>query len=192
MPREWSPLEARSDNMDSVQVLVRGIDNRANVSDSVTITAQAKFMKSAKMNLLMSFPTSSPEFSFQYSGSLSRMKLQALNPFVENAEQIRFKDGILQTATFDINVINGRASGWVRAVYKDLTLAAINKRTGSEKGVFDVIASFIANNIKMRTDNVPGAMKIGRVTYTRKRDDPFFRFVWLALRSGVADVVGFE
>ena len=176
---------------DSVQVLVRGIDNRADVSDSVTITAQAEFMKSAKMNLLMSFPTSSPEFSFQYSGSVSRMKLIALNSFAESAEQMRFKDGTLYSATFAINVINGRARGWVRAVYKDLTLAAINERTGSEKGVFDVIASFIANNIKMRTNNVPGAMKIGSVKYKRQRDDPFFRFVWFALRSGVADVVGF-
>ena len=64
-------------------------------------------MKSAQMNLLMSIPISSPEFSFQYSGSLSRMNLTALNPFVEIAEQIRFKSGVLQAATFDINVIDG-------------------------------------------------------------------------------------
>jgi hypothetical protein len=176
---------------DSMQVLVRGIDNRSAASDIVTITAKGEFLKSAEMNLLMTFPASTPEFTFQYSGSVSRMKLNALNSFVDPAEQIRFKAGILQTATFDVRVVDGRASGYVRAVYRNLTLAAINKRTGSEKGVLDVIASFIANNIKMRTDNVPGAMKIGGVNYKRQRDDPFFRFVWFALRSGLKDVVGF-
>jgi len=36
-----------------------------------------------------------------------------------------------------------------------------------------------------------GAMKTGAVKYTRQRDDPFLRFVWFSLRSGLGDVVGF-
>jgi len=79
-------------------------------------------------------------------------------------------------------------------VYNGLTLAVINRRTGSEEGILDVFASFVANNIKLRTSNTPdntGAMKIGKVAYSRRKDDPFFGFVWFALRSGVADVVGF-
>jgi hypothetical protein len=125
---------------------------------------------------------------------LSRMHLATLNPFVEIADETRFKTGILRTATFDINVIDGRAGGSVRAVYSNLTLAAINRRTGSEEGILDVFASFVANNIKLRTSNMPdnkGTMKIGNVAYARRRDDPFFGFVWFALRSGVKDVVGF-
>jgi hypothetical protein len=39
--------------------------------------------------------------------------------------------------------------------------------------------------------NKPGAIKISKRKYKQKRDDLFFRFVWLALRSGVGDVVGF-
>jgi len=107
---------------------------------------------------------------------------------------MRIKAGVLQTGSFDINVTAGHASGSVWAVYKDLTIAAINKRTGSEKGTFDVIASFVANNTRIRTNNMPGnsgSMKVGTVKYTRQRDDPFFRFAWFALRSGVGDVVGF-
>ena len=151
-------------------------------------------MKAGTMNVLMSIPVASPEFSFQYSGSLSRMDISALNPLLEPVEQMRIKAGVLEEATFEINVASGRASGNVRAVYRDLTLAAINKHTGSEKGFFDGITSFIANNFKIRGTNVPdksGSIKIGEVKYTRKRDDPFFQFAWFALRSGVGDVVGF-
>jgi hypothetical protein len=180
--------------LDSMQVSVLGIDNHGDASDTVVIRAEGEFMKSTEMNILMSIPISSPEFSFEYSGSVGRMDLSVLNSFLETAEQMRIKTGVLQLATFEINVASGRASGNVRALYKDLTLAAINKHTGSEKGIFDVIASFVANNTKIRTNNMPGnsgEMKIGKVKYTRHRDDPFFRFVWFSLRSGVGDVVGF-
>ena len=180
--------------LDSVQVLAEGIANHGDPGAASTIRAQGNFMKAGKMNMLMSIPVASPEFSFQCSGSLSRMDLSVLNSFLETAEQIRIKTGVLQTATFEIDVASGRASGNARAVYRDLILAAINKQTGSEKGFSDGIASFIANTFKIRGTNVmdkSGSIKIGEVKYTRKRDEFFLEFTWFALRSGVKDVVGF-
>lgn len=180
--------------IDSLQVLAKEITNQGGHAAALVIQAQGSVMKAGRMNVLMSIPVASPEFSFQYSGSLGGMDLRAFNSFLETAEQVRIKGGVLQAATFEVNVVSGHASGNVRAEYKDLTLAAINKRSGSEKGAFDVIASFVANNMKIRTNNMPGnsgAMKIGKVKYTRQRDDPFIRFAWFALRTGVRDVAGF-
>jgi hypothetical protein len=79
----------------------------------------------------------------------------------------------------------------LRGVYKDFSLAAINKKTGSEKGLSNSIKSIIANTFKIRRNNVPGSMKIGEVKYTRQPDDPFIQFVWFALRTAVRDVIGF-
>jgi hypothetical protein len=177
--------------MDSIRVSFRDIDNDGSLNKASEISVGGVFMKSAQLSVLMSLPLSSSAFSFKYSGLVSRMKLNALNPFLEIAEEMRFKAGVLESATFEVNVVNGRAAGNVRAVYRGLTLAAISKQTGSENGILDVIASFVANNIKMRTDNVPGAMKLGKIKYVRQRDDPFFRYVWFSLRSGLGDVVGF-
>jgi hypothetical protein len=179
---------------DSVEVLAEGLANYAHRDTALVIHAQGRFMKAGTMNMLMSFPVPLAAFSFQFSGSLSRMELSALNSFVEAAEQKRIKSGVVDAATFEINVALGRATGNVRAVYRDLTLAAINKHTGSEKGFVDGIASYIANTYKIRRTNVldkSGSIQIGKVKYLRQRDDPFFLFVWSALRSGVADVVGF-
>jgi len=125
---------------------------------------------------------------------VGRMDLRALNSFLEGAEQNRIKSGVLQGATFEITVASGHASGNVRAVYRDLRLAAVNKQTGSEKGYVDGLVSYMTNNYRIRGTNVSdksGSIKIGQVKYTRKRDQYFFEFIWLALRSGVADVVGF-
>jgi len=176
---------------DSMEVVVEGIANHGNRGAALVIHAQGRFVKAGTMKVLMTIPVASPEFSFQYSGSLSSMDLSALNSFLEVSDLMRIKTGVLQEATFEVNVDSGRASGTVRGVYRDLTLAAINKNTGSEKGFSDGIKSFIANNFKIRRNNVPGSMKIGAVKYTRQPDDPFIQFEWFALRTGVRNVLGF-
>jgi len=178
--------------LSSVHVLAEGIANHGKPGAALVIHARGSFMKAGTMHMLMSIPVASPDLSFQYSGSLNRMDLSALNSFLEPAEQMRITAGILQEATFEINVASGHASGNVRAMYSDLTLAAINRHTGSEKGFFDGISSFFANTFKIRGTNVPdksGLMKIGEVEYTRQREEVFTEFTWFALRSGVMDVV---
>ena len=178
---------------DSIQVSAEGIASHGARDAAVVIHAQGQFMKAGTMEVRMTIPVTSPEFSFQYSGSLSGMNLSALNSHLGPSDQMRINAGVLQGATFEINVASGRASGNVRAMYRDLTLAAINKHTGSEAGFADAIMSYIANTYTIRRTNMPdasGEMKIGTVRYTRKPDDPFFGFVWVALRSGVQDIVG--
>lgn len=178
---------------DSLHVLVEGIANHGEPAAALVIRAEGRLMQAGTLTLLMSIPVASRGLSFQYSGSLSRMDLCALDTFLETAEQLRVKTGVLQGATFEINVASERASGNVRAVYRDFTLAAINKVTGSEKDLPDALVSFIANTFTIRGTNVPdksGSFRIGRVYYMRKRDESFLEFTWFALRSGVWDVVG--
>ena len=179
---------------DSIQLLTEGITNHADPGATAVIHGQGKFMKTSAMKILMVIPVTSPEISFRYSGSLDLMDATRLNSFLEIGEGLRIKSGILQSATFDVNVIAGRASGTLLAIYRDLDIAVINRRTGSESGIFNRITSFITNAMKLRGTNMPdksGSMKIGEVKYTRKRDDTFLQLVWFSLRSGVADVVGF-
>lgn len=179
---------------DDMQVLAEGIANHGGSGAALVIQARGIFMKAGTMKMRMSIPVASPVFSYQYSGSLGRMEVSALNGFLETAEQMRIKEGVIEKATFEVNVVSGRASGNVRVVYRDLIFAAINKKTGSEKGLFDRIASWIANNYKFRGTNVPdesGAMKSGEVKYARKPGEFFMEFTWFALRSGVGNLVGF-
>jgi len=178
---------------DSMQVMVEGIGNTAARGDTAVIQAQGILMDTGAMSVRISMPVASPELSFRYSGFLSGMNLSKFNPFIEISENKRFKTGILHTAAFHIDVTAGRASGSVRAVYEDLKIVAIENLTGSESGVVNTFVSFFANNMKLRTTNMPdklGSMKIGQVKYERKRKETFFEFAWFALRSGISDVVG--
>jgi hypothetical protein len=180
-------------SFDSVQLNIEGITNEGDRRADIVIHTRGKFMKQTDMNVIIAIPIRSPDFSFHCYGSVGAMNLRALNTFLEPAEQIRIA-GILNEATFKFDVVSGNASGTVRALYKNLNIAAINSRTASAKGIADRITSFIANTMVIRTNNMPVGtepVKIGKVHYSRKRDDPFFRYAWFSLRSGIQDTAGF-
>jgi hypothetical protein len=163
-------------------------------SEPVVVRAEGTFMSTAAVKVLVSIQAASRDFTFHYSGSLGRIDLERLNPFLEIAEHKRLKTGVLYDADFDIQVIAGSARGTVRASYKDLKVVEIDKDTGSESGIIKSIVSFFYNNIKFRTTNMPddsGSMKIGRVSYNSKSGDTFLEVAWFALRSGIGDIVGF-
>lgn len=177
-----------------VNVSVNGIANHTAHPDTAVIHADGLFMNSGTMKLFMTIPLTSTDFSLRYSGSLSTMDVTKLNAFIEPSEHQRIKSGILQSAAFNINVNSGHASGTLRVVYKDLSIAVLNKKTGSEKEIFNRILSFFGKIFIIRGINMPdekGLIKIGEIKYTRNPEDYFLQFVWFALRNGLADVVGF-
>ena len=120
------------------------------------------------------------------------MDLTRLDAFLDIAEHTRIKSGSAQEAAFEIDVTAGQARGRVRAIYRDLEIALLDKQTGNEKGVANRVASFFANVLKIRNANTPegsGSRKEGKVNYTRRPDDEFLQFVWFALRTGVLDII---
>jgi hypothetical protein len=179
---------------DSMRMSAEGITNHAAPGASVVISGQGIFMKTSVMKIHMNIPVVSPEIPMRYYGSLDGMDLTRLNSFLEIGEGLRIKSGVLESATFDITSIAGLAHGTLRAMYKDLNIAAINVLTGSEKGVLNRLASFMTNAMKIRGSNMPdksGSIKIGEVKYEKKRDDTFLQLIWFSIRSGIGDVIGF-
>jgi hypothetical protein len=186
--------EAAFIKFDNMYVAADGITNHCLPGAILAINAQADLAEAGTMKVYMRIPVRSREFSFHYSGSVSKMDLSPLNSMLEISDLMRIKTGVLQEAVFDVNVVSGHASGTLRGVYNDLSLASIDKHRGSEKGFSNGFISFIANHFKIRKTNVPnkkGLMKIGEVKYVRQPDDPFIQFAWFALRTAVCDVVGF-
>jgi hypothetical protein len=177
-----------------VNVFVRGISNNKIRPDTTIIHGEGLFMDSGKMKLDMAIPLATKDFSLRYSGSLSTMDVTTLNTFIEPSEHQRIKSGVLQSASFNINVNSGYASGTLNVIYKDVSIVLLDENTGSEKGVFNQILSLFGKIFIIRGSNIPdeeGLIKIGEIKYTRKPADYFFQFLWFALRGGVADVLGF-
>jgi hypothetical protein len=176
-----------------LNISMSGIANHSITPDTARIHANGMFMNSGIMKLNMEIPLTSKDFNLRYSGSLGAMDVTKLNTFIEPAEHQRIKSGTIQAAEFNINVNSGYASGTLRVEYKDLRVALLDKKTGSEKGIFNQILSMIGKIFVIRGSNTPdkeGKMEIGEIKYKRDPKDHFFQFLWYALRGGVSDVVG--
>jgi hypothetical protein len=120
------------------------------------------------------------------------MDLTRLNAFIELAECTKIKSGLAKEAAFEIEVTAGLARGRVRATYRDLEVAVLDKQSGTGRRFDHRVASFLANLFKVRSSNAPGAtsgIKEGKVDYLRSPEDEFLEFVWFALWSGVQDAI---
>ena len=176
----------------AVQLSAKGLANRGPPGTAMSIQAQGNLMNAGTLKVAMSLPVVSPDFSLSYTGSLSAMDITRLDAFLEIAERIRITSGRAESVAFDIQVKAGRATGSVQPIYRDLDIAFLDPKTGSEKGVLNRTESFLANTFKIRSANLPdssGAVRAGEVKYERKPDDTFLQFIWFALRSGVLDSI---
>ena len=174
-----------------INLSAEGLANRGEATAAIQLRGQGELMDAGTLKLLMTIPITPPDFSLHYSGSLSAMDLTRLDAFLDVAELTRIKSGRAKAATFEIDVTAGQAHGRVRAIYEDLKIAVLDEQTGTEKGLKNRLATLVGN-VKIRNDNAPdaaGSMKEGQVSYTRKPEDKFLPFVWLALRSGVLDAI---
>ena len=176
----------------AVSLTVVGLANRVQATPAISLLAQGLLMKAGLFKVAMSIPIAPATFSMQYSGSLSAMDLTRLDPFMVVAAHTQIKSGRAQAASFDVEVTAGHARGSVRAIYEDLELTILDRLTGSANGLDNRVASFLANVLRIRNANAPdaaGSMKVGKVDYIRGPQDEFLQFAWLALRSGVVDVI---
>jgi hypothetical protein len=176
----------------AVNLAVAGIGNRAEAPATIELQGQCDLMNAGTLKLLMSIPITPPDFALHYSGSLSAMDLTRLGTFLDLAEHVQIHSGNAKEVAFEIEVNAGQAIGRVRAIYDDLKVTVLDQQTGTEEGLDNRVASFLANVLKVRTDNAPdalGSMKHGEVNYIRTPEETFLEFVWFALRSGVMDVI---
>ncbi len=173
----------------AVKVDANGITNRTEGTVAIRLTAQGKLMDAGVLKVQMKIPLASPSLSLQYVGSLTAMDLTRLDAFLDSAERTRIKSGRMKKVVFNIEVVADHARSQVRATYRNLKVAALGKKTDTEKGLRSRTATFIANTFSIQASSPPGAMKEGKVNYQRKQNDNFIQVVWFSLRSGVLEVI---
>jgi hypothetical protein len=147
------------------------------------------------MTVQIRIPVAPSTLAFHYSGKLSPMDLTRLDEYMGGAGRVQISSGSAGEALFDINVVDGHAHGALRGLYRDLQVTVVDRDTGSERSVTNRIATILTNQLKVRNENTPdkaGALKAGKVDYARKPEETFLQFAWLALRSGVMDLVSLQ
>ena len=176
----------------AVQISAKDIANGAADGQAIGLLAEGRLMDSGTMTVQMRIPVAPSTLAFQYSGKLSAMDLTRLDEYMDGSGRIQIRSGSASEALFDIDVVGGHATGAVQGVYRDLQVRIVDQDTGSEKGVTNRVATILTNHLKVRNENTPdktGALKAGKVDYAHKPEETFLQFAWLALRTGLLDLI---
>jgi hypothetical protein len=186
----YAVLPARI-TFDKMHATITGIHNDPKRDDWLRVQTSARFMKSATMSGDITFPLLSRTFDMNMKVDLTAIDPTVLNVFLIPAESIKIESGSVQSAHVKSTLRNGRASGSVQIVYRNLKVGLLNKKTKKSNILLDV-AGFLANWIAIRNDNQPGEdFYTGKIAYTRGRDDAFFQTIWFPVRSGLLNTLGF-
>ena len=132
----------------AVNLSAEGIANHGDPSAAIVLQAQASLMDAGMFKMLMSIPINPADFSLRYSGSLKAMDLTNLNAFLDGDARTRIKSGTVKEVAFEINVNGGKAQGRVRAKYRNLEIAILDKRTGTENGIDNRVASILGKHVE--------------------------------------------
>lgn len=176
----------------SVGMTANEVANPAGGGRAIGILAEGKLMEAAVMTVQMSIPVEPVGLAFHYSGKLGAMDLTRLNEYLSGTGGFEIKAGHTSGAAFEVDVVDGHAHGVLKGAYQDLRVTVLDRETGSEKGVTNRVATIVANQLKVRHENMPdkaGVMKEGKIDYARPPEDTFLQFTWNALRSGIADLL---
>ncbi|MDZ4745854.1 MAG: DUF748 domain-containing protein [bacterium] len=173
--------------------LVTGLSNDPVVQkrQPVKIFGKGAFQKNGVMDLEITLPLNVTENTLDAKGTLSEMDLKTFNTFLPVAENIRVKKGWVKKASFNLKVRGRKSTGVVLPLYIDFELEVLNKKS-KKVGFWEGIASFLANWLKIKNENVPGEdMKEGKINYTIPADAAPLQALWFPVRSGLGKVIGF-
>ncbi len=173
--------------------LVTGLSNDPEVQKKqpVKIFAKGAFQKNGVMQLEITLPLNVQQNTFDAEASLAEMELATFNTFLPIAENIKVKSGWVKKASFKLKVRGRQATGVVTPQYIDFELEVLNK-SSKKAGFWEGIASFLANWLKIKNENVPGKdMKVGTIAYTIPADASVFQALWFPVRDGLGKVIGF-
>ncbi|MEZ4699166.1 MAG: hypothetical protein R2834_02460 [Rhodothermales bacterium] len=148
--------------------------------------ARARFQDAGILHAAFEMPLHVPTFMMRYHGTLSGMSAELVSPVLTNLKGIRIGSGYVDSLAFDIRVDDARADGEVRVAYRDLKMGFVDKVDRSRR-LQDRLKTFFVNGVLIAESNPASPdepLRVGETAYVRD-EDPFFRFLWRALRDGL-------
>ena len=88
-----------------------------------------------------------------------------------------------------MNIKNGLSSADLTAIYKDLKVKAVNKKS---LNIESPLETFISNNFVLKESNPEnGKEDKGTFYYSKKNDDAFLDIIWLSVKGALGSIVGY-
>ncbi|MFL5728438.1 MAG: hypothetical protein ACJ75J_03025 [Cytophagaceae bacterium] len=162
-----------------------------NIKTPAILKGSTKVMGKGLLKLDIRIPLMSSQFNCHVNGSLGEIEGKYFNSFLEYGG-MRLESGTIEAQNFNINVVNGKASGDMLLLYHDLNAKIVEKKTGKVKHLFSHVANFVLKNDnkdKNKKNDELKAPKTVPVAYTRKTEDDFLTYIWSSISTSIVDTV---
>jgi hypothetical protein len=152
---------------------------------SLNLNGEALLMGKGKLKVHLMAPLFDPQHTFSLEGSLKDMKVEELNPILENSA-FMLATGDLESMDFSFTANNTNSSGTLSLLYNDLDVTITNKLTGDTTAIKERIMTYIAN-LKLKNSNpLPqNEVRTGTIDYQRDPEKFLFNYCFKSILSGI-------
>jgi hypothetical protein len=152
----------------------------------------ARFSGASPMRARFEYDLTAKRLNMAYRVSFGRMPAAALNPFLVDLEGVRVREGVLDSADLKVVVRDDLARGELKLLYHDLEIETLDK-VSRDRSLSAKVQTFIFNHFKLQSENPKKGKPalVAAVQYQRAPETPLFKFLWLTLRAGVSQTLGF-
>lgn len=152
----------------------------------IQLHAQALLMGKSKLAVSLKARLFDSNNSFSFNGALSGFEAEALNPILEYSASLYITSGKIDALNFNFTANNTRATGNMALRYHGLDIAVKNKQTDDTTALKERIISFIANNMILNSNPLPGReVRQGIIDYERDPERFVIGYVFKSMLSGM-------
>jgi hypothetical protein len=149
---------------------------------------QGYLMGKAKIDAVFKFPMNDPAHNYSLTGTMAAIQATELNQVLEPVAFIKLEEGDIQKAEFAVFANDDYAYGDMRLYYKGLKVRVLEREPGQKKVPIKAdAASFLANNLLIKSDNPPRnrPMRLGDITLERDKQRSMIYHLVHSLLDGV-------
>ncbi|MCR6637519.1 MAG: hypothetical protein NVV82_00565 [Sporocytophaga sp.] len=141
--------------------------------------------KQGKLQFNISVPLMSSTFDCMYYGKIGPMSADAFNNIFAYTN-MQAEQGQLDSASFNVGIIDGIANGNLKLVYHDFRIKVLDEQ-GKAKRIKSLISNFVIKN--GNPNNEEEEPEIVEVQTTREAEDSIFSLLWRPLKKGIIKTV---
>ena len=157
---------------------------------AVTFKTTTYLENHAELETELNFTIDDGTFHMSGSGDLAPFELKELNSIFMDLEGIEIMSGVAHELEFEFEMVDDHSTGTMHLVYEDLSIQSIDKYDHEKRYQYRFIG-YLFDDLPLRSENLAenrADLRTGTIDHERASEDPFFRYLWHTLRSGIYDI----
>ncbi|RDK89136.1 AsmA family protein [Marinirhabdus gelatinilytica] len=168
---------------DSFNARLSNVSNTYKQGTNTTITVDARFMKSAPIQVDWSFDVNNTQDKFTFKAELTNLPAKQMNPFTKPNLLVAM-EGEVNKNYFSIYGNSSQSKIDMQINYDEFKVEILNEKRNKKSGILSGIVNIFVNK---DSDSSEDDFKKGSATVTPDRTKSFFNYLWLNIAAALKD-----